>query len=91
VRSSIYTAIYNVYLPVARYAQPSIIVTMLALNLGWLSLISWIPVKNSLNFIYRFVKFGSVGVAQIAGVLLYLSLFAWLDVNAILSIWVYYR
>lgn len=91
VRSSIYTAIYNVYLPVARYAQPSIIVTMLALNLGWLSLFSWIPVKDNLNFIYRFVKFRSAGVAQIAGVLLYLSLFAWLDVNAILSIWVYYR
>jgi hypothetical protein len=90
LRSSIYTAIYNVYLPVARYAQPSIIVTMLALNVGWLSLFSFIPVKGSLNFIYRFVKFGSAGVAQIGGLLLYLSLFLWLDLNAIHSIWVYF-
>jgi hypothetical protein len=91
VRASIYTAIYKVYLPVARYAQPAIIVTMLALNLGWLSFFSWKPVKSSLNFIYKFVKYGSFGVAQIGGVLLYLSLFAWLDLTAILSIWVYFR
>jgi hypothetical protein len=91
LRSSIYTAVYRVYLPAARYAQPAIIVTMLALNFGWLSFFSWRPVKNSLNFIYKFVKFGSAGVAQIGVVLLYLSLFAWLDFYAILSIWVYYR
>jgi Dolichyl-phosphate-mannose-protein mannosyltransferase len=91
LRSSIYTAVYRVYLPAARYAQPAIIVAMLALNLGWLSLFSWKPVKSSLNFIYRFVKLGSPGVAQIGAVLLYLVLFAWLDFYAILSIWVYYH
>jgi hypothetical protein len=91
LRSSIYTAAYHVYLPAARYAQHAIIVTMLALNLGWLSFFTWGPVKSSLNFIYRFVKPGSPGVAQIAGLLLYLSLFLWLDVAAILSIWVYFH
>jgi hypothetical protein len=91
VRSSIYPAIYKVYLPVARYAEPAIILTMLALNFGWLAFFTWQPINSSLIFIYKFVKYGSVGVAQIVGVLLYLSLFTWLDINAILSIWVYYH
>ncbi len=64
---------------------------MLALNLGWLSFFSWQPVKDVLNFIYNFVKIGPEGVAHFGGILLYLSLFFWLDVVAILSIWVYFH
>jgi hypothetical protein len=91
VRASIYTAIYKYYAPVARNAEPAIILTMLALNAGWLALFTCQPVKKSLKFIYKFVKVGSTGVAQIGGVLLYLSLFAWLDLLAIYSIWAYFR
>jgi hypothetical protein len=91
MRSSIYTAVHHTYLPAARYAQPAIIVTMLALNLGWLSFFSWRPVKGSLVFLYKLVKFGSAGVAQFGGMLLYLGLFVWLDVTAILSIWVHFH
>jgi hypothetical protein len=91
VRASIYPALYIFYLPSARYAGPAIIVTMLALNLGWLAIFSWLTIKGNLNFIYKFVKVGSARVAQIGGVLVYLSLFAWLDFNAIYSIWVYFH
>ena len=53
VRGAIYLSIPQVYLPVARYAFPAIIPTILILNLGWLELARWVqPGSQRTGMVY---------------------------------------
>lgn len=71
-RGPLYLAVRRLYMPVARYAYPAVIPTVLVLNIGWLEMLRQIG-----NWLRLKVKFQNA---------VYLLLFISLDVVAILSI-----
>jgi hypothetical protein len=94
VRGAIYLGVYHLYLPVARYAYPAIIPTVLFLNVGWLEI----------EYILRLGWRKIVGVRQVRWTpaffscfrqhlrfVVYLALFLSLDILAIWSVAGYYE